>query len=76
MIVHVATVGAIAILIVGYLKFEGNKPTADDLKTGLDLVRAGAVVLIVVWTMIAAIVMASFLYPRALRGEKQVKLPL
>lgn len=76
LIVHVATVGAIAILVVGYLKFEGSNPTADDLKTGLDLVRAGAVVLIIVWAMIAAIVMASFLYPRALRGEKQVKLPL
>jgi hypothetical protein len=64
--------GAIAILVVGYLKFEGDNPTADELKTGLDLVRAGGVVLIVVWAMIAAIVMASFLHPRALRGEKQV----
>lgn len=59
-------------LVIGYLNLEGTGKTASDMKTGLDLIRAGGVVLIVVWAMIAAVVMASFMYRRTLRGEKQV----
>jgi hypothetical protein len=43
------------------------------MKTGLDLIRAGGIVLIIVWAMIAAIILVSFRYRRTLRGEKQVK---
>jgi hypothetical protein len=69
---HVTTVGAIVILVIGYLKYDSKNPTPDDMKTGLDLVRAGGVILIAVWAMITAIVMGSYLYRRSIRGEQQV----
>lgn len=63
-------------LVIGYLNFDEPGKSASDMKTGLDLIRAGGVLLIVIWAMIAAIVMASFMYRRTLRGEKQVKCPI
>jgi len=71
-IVHMTTMGAIAILVVGYVKFEGSNLSPSDIKTGIDLVRAGGIILIAIWAMISAIVMTSYLYPRTLRGEKQL----
>jgi hypothetical protein len=71
-ITHMITIGAVVIMVIGYLKLEGTGNTASEMKTGLDLIRAGGVILILVWAMIAAIVMVSYLYRRTLRGEKQV----
>jgi hypothetical protein len=72
-ITHIITIGAIVILVIGYLDLSGTDKTAHDMKTGLDLIRAGGIVLIIVWAMIAAIILVSFRYRRTLRGEKQVK---
>jgi len=72
LLIHMTTVGAIAILIVGYVKLEGTNSMASGLKTGLDLIRAGAVILVGIWATILAIVMTSFAYRRALRAEKQL----
>ena len=72
---HFITVGAIVMLVLGFINLEGTGKSASDMKTGLDLIRAGGVVLIFVWAMIAAILLVSFLYSRKLRGEKQVITP-
>lgn len=61
---------------MGYTKFGKTGATADDMTTGIDMVRGGVILLMVVWLGIAAIAMVSFLYPRALRGEKQVSVRL
>jgi len=76
LLIHSITIGAIVILVFGYLKLEGTGNSASEMKTGLDLVKAGGLVLLLVWVMIAAIVLASFTHRRALRGEKQVRLLL
>jgi hypothetical protein len=36
------------------------------------MIRGGGILLLVIWLGMAAIMMVSFFYPRALRGEKQV----
>lgn len=69
---HIGCVGAIAIIAVGYTKFEKVGATTSDMGTGIDMVHAGSIILLVVWLGIAAIAAISFLYPRQLKGEKQV----
>lgn len=64
--------GAIALLVIGYTKFEKASSIANDMKTGLDIIRVGGVILLVVWVGIAVITMVSLLYPRKLYGERQV----
>ncbi|KAG0646344.1 hypothetical protein D0Z07_8251 [Hyphodiscus hymeniophilus] len=59
LITHVITIGAIVMLVIGFLNFEGTNKSAQDMKTGLDLIRAGGVVLIGVWAMITAIVLLA-----------------
>lgn len=65
---------AIVLIALGYTKFEKAGATAEDMKTGIDMVRGGGILLLVVWLGIAVTAMISFLYPRALRGEKQVSV--
>jgi hypothetical protein len=48
---------------MGYTKFGKTGATADDMTTGIDMVRGGAILFMVVWLGIAAIAMVSFLYP-------------
>ncbi|OBT40906.1 hypothetical protein VE00_08783 [Pseudogymnoascus sp. WSF 3629] len=57
---------------LGYTKFEKIASTTSDMKTGLDMVRAGGILLLVVWLGIVVTVAVSFLYPRDFRGEKQL----
>jgi hypothetical protein len=71
-VVHFGCVAAIAMIALGYTKFEKIASTTSDMKTGLDMVRAGGILLLAVWLGIAVIVAVSFLYPQDLRGEKQV----
>ncbi|KIM98602.1 hypothetical protein OIDMADRAFT_31384 [Oidiodendron maius Zn] len=71
-LVHLGCMGAIALLVIGYTKFETASSTANDMKTGLDIIRVGGVILLVVWVGIAVITMVSLLYPRKLYGERQL----
>ncbi|KFY76387.1 hypothetical protein V499_03963 [Pseudogymnoascus sp. VKM F-103] len=71
-VVHFGCVTAIAMIALGYTKFEKITSTTSDIKTGLTMVRAGGILLLAVWLGIAVIVAVSFLYPRDLRGEKQL----
>ncbi|KAI9738042.1 MAG: hypothetical protein M1818_005470 [Claussenomyces sp. TS43310] len=59
-------------IAVGYTTFEKVASTASDMKTGLDMIRAGGILLLAMWLGVAVIVIISFLYPRNLRGEKQI----
>jgi len=67
---HVGCGGAVALLVVGYTNLEGSDSTPDKMKIGLDEIRGGGFVLVAIWIMTTAIVIASYHYPRALRGEK------
>jgi hypothetical protein len=69
---HAITIGAIVLIINGLVMVDGHHNSAKTLKIGIDLVRSGTVILVVVWAVIAAIVMVSYTYQRKLRGEKQV----
>jgi hypothetical protein len=73
-VVHFTCTGAIAIIAIGYTKLEEPTSTADDMKTGLDMIRAGGIVLLVIWLGISAIATAASHYTQALHGEKQVDL--
>lgn len=73
LLVHVGCSGAIAIIVVGYLKLEGTDSTANVQKIGLDLIRGGGTILLIVWLGMSANMIVSYRYPRDLRGEKQVK---
>ena len=64
--------GAIALLVMGYTKFEKSSSTANDMKIGLDIIRVGGAIILVVWVGIAVITTVSLLYPRKLYGERQV----
>lgn len=57
---------------MGYTKLAQTDSTANNMKTGLDMIRGGGILLLVIWLGMAAITMISFFYPRALRGEAQV----
>jgi hypothetical protein len=70
--VHVGAAAAIALLIVGFIKIDSDTETLSEKKTGLDLIRVGAVILLAVWALIAALFMSSFRHPRAVRAENQV----
>jgi hypothetical protein len=61
-------------IALGYTKFEKIASTTSDMKTGLDMVRAGGILLLVVWLGIVVTEAVSFLYPRDFRGEKQVRI--
>ncbi|KFZ25178.1 hypothetical protein V502_00347 [Pseudogymnoascus sp. VKM F-4520 (FW-2644)] len=71
-VIHFGCVAAIAMIALGYTKFEKIASTTSDMKTGLDMVRAGGILLLAVWLSIGVIVAVSCLYPRDLRGEKQL----
>ena len=72
--IHFGCVAAIAMIALGYTKFEKIASTMSDMKMGLDMVRAGGILLLAVWLGILVIVAISFLYPRDFRGEKQVRM--
>ena len=72
--IHVGCVAAITMIALGYTKFEKNASTTSDVKTGLDMVRGGGILLLAVWLGIAVTVAVSFRYSRDLRGEKCVRI--